>query len=107
MDQLQIAPREVKARLERGEKFLLVDCREPWEHNLCRIEGAQLVPLGNIPASLQMFDAAQDVVVYCHHGRRSLDAVAWLQKQGVEGARSMAGGIERWAREIDTAVPRY
>lgn len=107
MSNLEIRPAEVKARLERGEKFLLVDCREPWEHHLCRIEGAQLVPLGSIPASLQMFDAAQDVVVYCHHGRRSLDAVAWLQQQGVEGARSMSGGIERWAVEIDPAMPRY
>lgn len=107
MDDLQINPREVQQRLERGEKFLLVDVREQWEFDVCRLPGAKLIPLGSVPSSLQLFEQAEDVVIYCHHGRRSLDAVAWLRQQGVEGARSMAGGIERWSREIDPAVPRY
>ncbi|MGH9815432.1 MAG: rhodanese-like domain-containing protein [Candidatus Acidiferrales bacterium] len=107
MENLEITPAEVKARLNRGEQFLLLDVREPWEFEMCRIEGAKLVPLGAVASNLQMMQAAEDVVVYCHHGRRSLDAVAWLRQQGVEGARSMAGGIERWSREIDPKVPRY
>jgi adenylyltransferase/sulfurtransferase len=105
--QIEITPHEVKQRLDRGEKFLLVDCREPWEYEVCRIAGAQLIPMGSVATHLQQLEAAEDVVVYCHHGRRSLDVVAWLQQQGVEGARSMAGGIERWSREIDPSVPRY
>lgn len=107
MENLEITPAEVKARLDRNEPLLLVDVREPWEFEMCRIQGAKLVPLGSVAANLQMIDAADDVVVYCHHGRRSLEAVAWLRQQGVEGARSMAGGIERWSREIDPNVPRY
>lgn len=107
MENLEITPTEVKARLDRNETFLLIDVREPWEFEMCRIDGAKLVPLGSVASSLQMIEAAEDVVVYCHHGRRSLDAVAWLRQQGVEGARSMAGGIERWSREIDPKVPRY
>ena len=107
MERLEITPKQVKERLERGEKFMLVDVREPWEHQLCRIEGAKLVPLGTVASNLQMFEAAEDVVLYCHHGRRSLDAAAWLQQHGVDGARSMAGGIERWSSEVDPSVPRY
>ena len=107
MTDLEITPRDVKQRLDRGHQFLLVDVRETWEHDLCRIDGAKLVPLGALPASLALFEQADDVVVYCHHGRRSLDAVAWLRAQGVDGARSMAGGIERWSTEIDPAVSRY
>lgn len=107
MDDLQIEPREVKQRLDRGEKFLLVDVRESWEFDVCRLPGAKLVPLGSVASSLALFDEAEEVVIYCHHGRRSLDAAVWLRQQGVEGARSMAGGIERWSAEIDPSVPRY
>jgi adenylyltransferase/sulfurtransferase len=105
-DDLQILPEEVKRRLERGEKLLLVDVRQEWEHQLCRIEGARLVPLGAIPANLALFEAADEVVLYCHHGMRSLDAAAFLRQQGVN-ARSLAGGIDRWSLEIDPAVARY
>ncbi len=107
MDDLQIDPREVKQRLDRGDKVLLVDVREPWEHQICQIEGARLIPLGTIPANLALFEEAEEVVLYCHHGMRSLDAAAWLRAQGVAGARSLSGGIERWATEIDSSVPRY
>ena len=107
MDDLQIEPRQVQDRISRGEKLLLVDVREPWEHQVCRIEGAQLVPMGSIPSSLPLFEQADEVILYCHHGIRSLDAAVWLRQQGIEGARSMSGGIERWSREVDPKVPRY
>jgi rhodanese-related sulfurtransferase len=107
MDDIQIEPREVKQRLDRGEKLLLVDVREQWEFDACRIESAKLVPLRTLPTNLATFDGAEEVVVYCHHGMRSLDAAAFLRSQGVEKARSMAGGIERWSTEIDPRVPRY
>ncbi|MGC0773238.1 MAG: rhodanese-like domain-containing protein [Candidatus Acidiferrum sp.] len=107
MDDLQITAKEVNERIARGEKLLLVDVREPWEYELCRISGATLIPLGTLPANLNTLLAAADVVCYCHHGMRSLDAATWLRQQGVEGAKSMAGGIERWSAEIDPQVPRY
>jgi len=107
MTDLEISPRDVKQCLDSCHQFLLVDVREPWEHDLCRIDGARLVPLGTLPSNLALFEQADDIVVYCHHGRRSLDAVAWLRAQGVDGAHSLAGGIERWSTEIDPAVPRY
>jgi len=107
MDDLEITPAETKQRLDRGEKLLLVDVREPWESEICRIEGAKLIPMGSIPANLRALDVEDDVVCYCHHGMRSLDVAVWLRAQGVERARSLAGGIERWSLEIDPQVPRY
>jgi rhodanese-related sulfurtransferase len=104
---IEITPREVKALLTRGEKFLLVDVREQWEHDTSRIEGATLIPLREIPPNLARLEDAGEIVLLCHHGMRSLDAAAWLRSQGVAGARSMAGGIDRWAVEVDPAVPRY
>ena len=107
MDDLEITPGDVKARLDRGEKLILVDVREQWEYDLCRIEGARLVPLGARAASLQTLPDVEEVICYCHHGMRSLDAAAWLRFQGIEKAKSMAGGIERWSLEIDPKIPRY
>jgi rhodanese-related sulfurtransferase len=107
MDDLQISVQELNARLARGEKILLVDVREPQEYNLCQLPGATLIPLGSIPANLNALLGAEEVVLYCHHGMRSLDAAVWLRRQGVESAKSMAGGIERWSTEIDSSVPRY
>ncbi len=107
MDNLEITPADVKARLEQGEKLALIDVREPWEYALCRIEGAKHVPLGTLAASLETLPDVDEVICYCHHGMRSLDAAAWLRFQGIERAKSLAGGIERWSIEIDPQVPRY
>jgi rhodanese-related sulfurtransferase len=105
--QIEVTPREVSEQLARGDKFLFVDVREKWEHDVSRIEGATLIPLREISANVGRFEEAEEVVLFCHHGMRSLDAAAWLRSQGVAGARSMAGGIERWSVEIDPRVPRY
>jgi rhodanese-related sulfurtransferase len=107
MEELEIKPAEVKARMDRGESLVLVDVREPWEYQLCRIEGAKLVPLGSLAASLNTLPDVDEVICYCHHGMRSLDAAAWLRFQGIASAKSLAGGIERWSLEIAPKVPRY
>jgi len=107
MDDLQISVQEVQARMTRGDKLLLVDVREPVEYNICRLPGAALVPLAVLPANVNKLLEAEEVICYCHHGMRSLDAAVWLRQQGVESAKSMAGGIERWSLEIDPSVPRY
>jgi rhodanese-related sulfurtransferase len=107
MTDLELTPSKLKQRLDRGEKLLLVDVREPWEFDVCRIEGAKLIPMGQIPANLQSLDVDDDVICYCHHGMRSLDVAVWLRNQGVASAKSLAGGIERWSQEIDPQVPRY
>jgi rhodanese-related sulfurtransferase len=107
MEDIQITAKEVNERIGRGDKLLLVDVREPWEYELCRISGAKLIPLGTLLANLNTLLDAADVICYCHRGMRSLDAAAWLRQQGVESAKSMAGGIDQWSVEIDPQVPRY
>jgi adenylyltransferase/sulfurtransferase len=107
INDLEITPQSLRQRLDRGDKLLLIDVREPWEHQLCSIDGAKLLPMGTIPANLQSLDTGDDVICYCHHGVRSLDVTVWLRGQGVEGAMSLAGGIDRWSTEIDPNVPRY
>jgi len=107
MDELEITPAELKTRLNSGEKLVLVDVREPWEQEICRIEGARLVPLGALAANVNTLPDVDEVICYCHHGMRSLDAAAWLRFQGFEKAKSLAGGIERWSLEVDPNVPRY
>ena len=104
---IEISPREVQDLLARDNQVLFVDVREKWEYDTAHIEGSVLIPIGDVPANLQRIDSAEEIVIFCHHGMRSLDAAVWLRSQGVEGARSMAGGIDRWSAEIDPAVPRY
>ena len=105
---LQITPREVKQRLDSGEKLRLVDVREPFEYQQARIEGSELIPMRSVPQALASLEAEEaPLIVFCHHGMRSLQVVSWLREQGVEQCSSMEGGIERWSLEIDPAVPRY
>lgn len=106
----EITPAEVKQRQQAGARLTLIDVREPAEHQICSIGGAHLIPMASVPGTLQALEAAAEqslVVVFCHHGVRSLSVVNWLRQQGVENCQSMAGGIERWSVEIDPAVPRY
>src|SRR5437899_12561666 len=107
MDELEITPAEVKARMDRGEELVLIDVREPWEHQVCRIEGAKLVPLGSLAASLQTLPDVDEVICYCDHGMRSLEAAAWLRVQGIDKAKSLVGGIDRWSVYIDPEGPEY
>jgi len=104
---LEISVRETAELLKKGGGVTLVDVREAWEYEICRIEGAKLIPMGTIPANLQALDTDGEVICYCHRGMRSLDVAVWLRGQGVERARSLAGGIDRWSEEIDSKVARY
>jgi rhodanese-related sulfurtransferase len=106
MDELTIEPQQVHEMIEKGVKFLLLDCREPWEYDTARIEGATLMPMRQIPVKVDEIPKDQPVVVYCHSGMRSINAAAWLKRRGVN-ALSMSGGIDQWSKEIDPKVPRY
>ncbi|WP_031500285.1 rhodanese-like domain-containing protein [Bryobacter aggregatus] len=106
----EIEPRDFADRLSQNAAIAILDCRETWEHQAANIAGAELIPMNTIPANLQQIEAlAEDklLVVYCHHGVRSLHTVAWLRQQGIGNAMSLSGGIDRWSMEIDPKVPRY
>jgi rhodanese-related sulfurtransferase len=104
----EISCEEVKTKLDRREGFTLLDVREPWEFETARLEGAKLVPMGDVPSRAhQELDPEDHIVVICHHGVRSMNVTAWLRQQGFEKAQSMRGGIDAWARFIDRTVPTY
>lgn len=103
---LEISPWRAKEKLTGGGVTLL-DVREPLEHELVHLEGSRLIPLGELPGRLAEIDPRAPVIVYCHHGRRSLEAVSLLRAAGFHDALSLAGGIEAWACELDPALPRY
>lgn len=106
----QISVTDLKRKLDAKEAVKLVDCREPSEYQICRIEGSELIPMNTTPARLQSIEGMAEegtVVVYCHHGVRSLNVVNWLRQQGVENCQSLEGGIDAWSAFIDPAVPRY
>ena len=105
---LQITPVEVKQRLDAGEKLRLLDVRETFEYRQAHIEGSELIPMRGVRQALPSFEENEaPLIVFCHHGMRSLQVVNWLREQGVERCSSMEGGIDRWSLEIDPAVPRY
>jgi rhodanese-related sulfurtransferase len=107
---MEISPQEVKSRLDAGEKLYLIDVREPHEFAQARIEGSALIPMRSVPTEIQSLEARADegtLVVYCHHGVRSLNVVNWLREQGLEACQSMAGGIDAWSLIVDPEVPRY
>ncbi len=108
-DDWEIMPRRVKAMLDAGEDFLLIDCRTDQEYRAARIEGATLLPLQEIQSRFgELAEHANGrVVVYCHHGMRSLRMTMMLRQGGFCDVRSMAGGIDIWSMDIDPAVPRY
>jgi rhodanese-related sulfurtransferase len=104
----EISVEAVKQKLDQGESFLLLDVREPWEFETARIDGAKLMPMGDVPSRAhQEIDPDHAIVVICHHGVRSMNVTAWLRQQGFEKAQSMRGGIDAWSRVIDRKVPVY
>ncbi len=104
----EITPEEVKMKLDQGNKFTLLDVRELWEFETANLDGAKLIPMGDIPARAnQELDPEHHIVVICHHGVRSMNVTAWLRQQGFEKAQSMRGGIDAWSRVVDSTVPTY
>ena len=90
--------------------MFLIDVREPFEHDIAKLEDSELVPMNSVPAALQQLEAKADeapLMILCHHGVRSLNVVNWLRRQGIENCFSIQGGLDLWSREIDPKIPRY
>ena len=81
--------------------------REPWELELCRIDGAVPIPLGQIPVRHGELPADRELVLVCHHGGRSQQAAMWLERNGHANVHNLRGGVEAWSLEVDPAMPRY
>ena len=105
----EITPAELDAWRQDASRAapLVVDVREPWEHDKARIEGATLIPMREIPARLPELPGDRDIVLMCHHGSRSAQVAAWLARNGLSRVHNLAGGIDAWSRTVDPAIPRY
>lgn len=103
----EIGPRDLRAERERNPNLVLLDVREPFEWDIAHLDGARLIPLGALAARLRELDGHADIVAYCHHGMRSLQAVDILRAAGFSKVRSLNGGIDSWSREVEPNLPRY
>lgn len=123
----EISPEELKARLDAGAAPVLLDIREPWEHAICTLPGARLIPMealqfrvdeldpeglsasdprAGVASRVSDADKSRIIVVYCHHGIRSAAVVPWLRAQGIP-AVNLRGGIDAWTLAVDPTLPRY
>ena len=105
----QMRPEALAQLLAAKEPVYLLDVREHWEHAHCRLPNSALIPLGELPSRIDEVEVPKDakVVVYCHHGIRSLSGAAILAHSGFPNVASMAGGIDRWSETVDPNVRRY
>ena len=102
-----LGAQELQSWLAGRSNVALLDVREPWEFDVCRIEGSRLIPLAQLPARLAELDSDRTTVVICHHGVRSLRAASYLEHCGFGDVVNLTGGIDAWARTVDQAMAVY
>ena len=102
----EIAPRELKVRLDRGDDVFILDVREPHEYQICNLKG-HLIPLGELPRRVHELDSSREIVAHCRSGKRSAEAVDFLRRAGFRKIRNLKGGILAWSDEVDPTVPKY
>jgi adenylyltransferase/sulfurtransferase len=102
----EIGPRELKARLDRGDDLIILDVREPHEYQICNL-GGRLIPLGDLSRRVSELDSSREIVAHCRSGKRSAEAVEFLRKAGFRKVLNLKGGILAWSDEVDPSVPKY
>ncbi len=115
-EDFEMSPRVAARELCTRDDFLIIDCRTPEEWEVCRVEGSVLIPLHELESRLdEIEDALSErgmsdelpIGVICHHGNRSVKAALLLQRHGFAGAKSVVGGIDLWAMDVQPGMPRY
>ena len=102
----EIAPRELKSRLDRGDELFILDVREPHEYQICNL-GGHLIPLGELSRRVNELDSSREIAVHCRSGKRSAEAVEFLRSAGFRKVLNLKGGILAWSDEVDPSVPKY
>jgi len=102
----EISPRELKARLDRGDDLFVLDVREPHEYQICNL-GGHLIPLGELSRRVNELDSSREIVAHCRSGKRSAEAVEFLRSAGFRKVLNLKGGILAWSDEVDASVPKY
>jgi len=103
----ELSPLQLKERLDRGDALVLLDVREPHEWEICRIDGARLVPMRTVPEHAGTLPHDRDIVVHCRSGARSARVAEWLHAQGFERVYNLAGGILAWIDTVDPSQRKY
>ena len=104
----EITVTELKQKLDRGDDVQLIDVRQPDEHAFARIEGAKLIPLGEVVQRMNELDATRETVIHCKMGGRSAKAIEALERAGFKGSlTNLRGGITAWSNEVDPKIPKY
>jgi rhodanese-related sulfurtransferase len=104
---MEIGPETLAGWRKAGTPVAVLDVREPWETDICLIEGSIKISLANLPQNAAKLPQEGPLVVVCHRGGRSMQAVSWLRSQGFANAINMAGGVDAWARQIDPKMSTY
>ncbi len=102
-----ILPKELAEKIRNGKHLSLIDVREPFEHEIARIEAARLLPLSRFQEWIDTLEPEAETIVMCHHGVRSAQVCAYLAQNGFEKVFNLEGGIDSWSTDVDGKVPRY
>jgi len=103
----QLTVQQLKQRLEENDNLFILDVREPWEYQICALSGSTLIPMGIVPLRFKELDQGKTIVVVCHHGIRSYQVARFLSGQGFDKLFNLQGGIDAWARQIDSTMETY
>lgn len=102
----EFSPAQLKTHLQTAQPLLL-DVREPWEFDICHIEGSRLMPMGRVSVDYHELDPGQEIVMICHHGIRSRQIGYYLESRGFDRIINLSTGVEGWAHDVDPAMPVY
>lgn len=102
-----ITPTELKDKLDRGERPVMLDVRQPWEAKICSLPGSRNIPMGELAQRATELERGEEIVVYCHHGMRSAAVAGMLHHMGYARVLNLEGGISRWAHDIDPVMRQY
>lgn len=102
-----ILPEELKKRLDASEKPILLDVREPWEFSICKIEGSVNISMSEPEKLINKLNANDEIIAICHHGMRSFQVCNYLENNGFNNTLNLDGGIDSWAKTIDTDMAQY
>ena len=110
---LELSAQQLKAHLDARQlesdkpQPLLLDVRQPWEYEICKIENSTLIPMSQIPAKIEELDMQRETVVICHHGIRSRSVARFLEQAGFSNIINLSGGVAQWASTVDKQMPTY
>ncbi len=107
MNEITILPKELKRKLDSNEDIFLLDVRNPDEYEKAKIKDSKLIPLPLLINNIDKIPKDKEIIIYCHHGNRSLKAANILKEKGFSNVKSLVGGIDVWSRFIDSSVPQY